>query len=275
MSNPYTVSLSLSGFDTLLYPDGKNTVRLAVAKSGDATRQRVFELAKEIWMQEFHVSDEDLNNAPLSESTIVVMYSNDNEGKSNPVSAARFEIYKDPQTHIKTAKIYSMASIVKGKGYGKLLLLEISKFVTTKCGCKFMTVDVVRPIISDKDSIQMIMNDQTEKKNWNLEKDCVTRGYGAGHSEIKSHRRTQRVEGLILFYKKCNFEFQITPCGRPGTHLTPWGDIYPFYCYTLVAKLYSNDDSSVNTERLSQWQNSTDLQKNYDSYTHPRHRFHV
>jgi len=170
-----------------------------------------------------------------------------------------------------------MASIVKEKGYGKLLLLEISKFVTTKCGCKFMTVDVVRPIISDKDSIQMIMNDQTEKKNWNLEKDCVTRGYGAGHSEIKSHRRTQRVEGLLLFYKKCNFVFQKTPCGRPGTHLTPWGCIWPFYCYTLVAKLYSNDDASVidNTERLSQWQNSTDLQKNYDSYTHPRHRFHV
>ena len=48
------------------------------------------------------------------------------------------------QTHIKTPKIYSMASIVEEKGYGKLLLLEISKFVTTKCGCKFMTVVVAR-----------------------------------------------------------------------------------------------------------------------------------
>ena len=175
MSNPYTVSLSLSGFDTLLYLDEKNTVRLAVAKSGDATRQRVFELAKTIWMQEFHVSDEDVNDALLSESTIVVMYSNDNEGKSNPVSAARFEIYEDPQTHIKTAKIYSMASIVKKKGYGKLLLLEISKFVTKKCGCKFMTVDVVRPSISDKSSIAMLKKDKTENENWNLENDHVAR----------------------------------------------------------------------------------------------------
>ena len=191
MSNPYTVSLSLSGFDALLYLDEKNTVRIEGANEVDPNRERVFQHAKQIWIKEFHMSDEYLNNALLSESTIVVMYSNDNEGKSNPVSAARFEIYEDPLTHIKTAKIYSMASIVKEKGYGKLLLLEISKFVKTKCGCKFMTVDVVRPIISDRYSIDIIMNDPTEKKNWNLEKD--TRGYGAGHREIKSHSRTSSV----------------------------------------------------------------------------------
>jgi hypothetical protein len=268
MSNPYTVSLSLSGFDTLLYLEDKNTVRLAVAKHGDTTWQCVFELAKKIWIKEFHMSDKDLNNARLSESTIVVMYNNDNKGNSNPVSAARFEIYEEPQTHIKTAKIYSMASLVKKKGYGKLLLLEISKFVTNKCGCKFMTVDVVRPSISDQNSIAMLMQDQTENENWNLEKDRVPRRYGVGHRSINSDERTKRVEGLLLFYKKCNFVFQITPCGRPGTYLTPWGDILPFYCYTLVARL---GDASVidNTERLSQWQEFKDLQENYNSYTHP------
>ena len=272
MNNPYTVSLSLSGFDKLLCLDEKNNVHIEAAEKRDPNRQRVFELAKKIWIKEFHMSENDVNKAPLGKSTIVVMCSNDDKGNSNPVSAARFEIYEDPQTHIKTAKIYSMASIVKQKGYGKLLLLEISKFVTTECGCKFMTVDVVRPVISDKASIEMMMSDPTETQNWKKENE-----YGAGHSKIKSHKRTQRVEGLLLFYKKCDFVFQITPCGRPGTHLTPWGTIWPFYCYTLVAKLYSNDDASVidNTERLSQWQNSTDLQKNYDSYTHPRHRFHV
>jgi len=272
MSNPYTVSLSLSGLDTRLYPeDDKNTVCIEGAKKEDPNGRRVFELAKQIWIKEFHMSDEDLNRAPLSESTIVVMYSRDSVGDSNPLSAARFEIYEDPNTRIKTAKIYSMASIVKKKGYGKLLLLEISKFVTNKCDCKFMTVDVTRPIISDQDSIDMLMRDQAENKNWNLEKDRVTRKYSVRHGIIQSRNRTQRVHGLLLFYQKCNFMWQITPCRRPGTHLTPWGPIWPFYCYTLVAKLYRDDDASVtdNTERLSKWQNFTDLQDNYDSYTHP------
>ena len=164
-----------------------------------------------------------------------------------------------------------MASIVKEKGYGKLLLLEISKLVQNNCACKFMTVDVVRPMILDQDSIKMLINDKTENENWNGERDRGTRKYSVGHAPIQSIKRTERVEGLLLFYRKCNFVFQITPCGRPGTHLTPWGHIWPFYCYTLVAKLYSNDDASVTdtTERLSQWQTCADLQENYNSYTHP------
>ena len=63
MSNPYTVSLSLSGFDELLCLDEKNNVHIEAAEKRDPNRQRVFELAKKIWIKEFHMSDEDVNNA--------------------------------------------------------------------------------------------------------------------------------------------------------------------------------------------------------------------
>ena len=63
MSNPYTVSLSLSGFDELLCLDEKNNVHIEAAEKRDRNRQRVFELAKKIWIKEFHMSDEDVNNA--------------------------------------------------------------------------------------------------------------------------------------------------------------------------------------------------------------------
>jgi hypothetical protein len=156
MSNPYIVSLSLNSFDTQLgVYDGHNTVCIAGAKKNDPNRQFVFKLAKEIWKQEFCMSEEDVNNAPLRKSTIVVVYSNDRNGNSNPLSAARFEIYEHPYTHIKTAKIFSVASIEKKRGYGKLLIEEISKFVKNNCGCQFMTVDVSRPIISGYNSIDL------------------------------------------------------------------------------------------------------------------------
>jgi hypothetical protein len=156
MSNPYTVSLSLSWFDELLCLDEKNNVHIEAAQIRDPNRQRVFEIAKKIWIKEFHMSENDVNNTPLDKSTIVVMYSNDDKGNLNLLSAARFEIYKDPDTHIKTAKIFSMASIPKKKGYGKLLLDKISNFVKNKCDCNFMTVDVVRLIISHFDNISVI-----------------------------------------------------------------------------------------------------------------------
>jgi hypothetical protein len=83
------------------------------------------------------------------------------------------------------------------------------------------------------------------------------------------------VQGLLDFYKRCNFMFLITPGdnsdterGYSDTPSTLWGEIFPFYRYTLVAKLYKTHNASVtdNIERLSQWQNYTDLHRNYDSY---------
>jgi hypothetical protein len=311
MSNPYTVSLSLSGFDELLWLDEKNNVHIEAAEKRDPNRQRVFELAKKIWIKEFHMSENDVNKAPLGKSTIVVMCSNDDKGNSNPVSAARFEIYEDPDTHVKTAKLYSMASIVKKRGYGKLLLDKISKFVKKRCDCNFMTVDVVRPIISHFENITMFMSDPTEKKNWALEtptpheiaeQDRDMREYYEFQTHeiivsprqvenleklkdelnlddetrlvcrnIQSMKRTQRVQGLLDFYKRCNFTFQITPGDNSEyqvTYSTPWGDIWPFYSYTLVANLYKTDNASVtdNIKRLSEWQDYNALQENYDRY---------
>lgn len=316
MSNPYIVSLNLDGFDNQLgLYDGNNTVCIAGAKRKDPNRQHVFKLAKEIWMQEFHMSEEDVYNAPLRKSTIVVVYSNDKHGNSNPLSAARFEIYEHPYTRIKTAKIFSMASIVKKKGYGKLLIEEISKFVKNNCDCQFMTVDVTRPIISGYNSIEMLVGEPIEKKILKLEaptpreikeQDNAMRKYYEfePHERIvsprkfkeleklrkslrlrdrtrlicrnvQSSKRTERVQGLLDFYKQCNFIFQIKPedssdteCYYSDTHWTPWGQIWPFYSYTLVAKLYDTYNVSVkdNIERLSQWETYKDLEDNYDRY---------
>jgi hypothetical protein len=231
------------------------------------------------------------------------------------LSAARFEIYEDPYTHIKTAKIFSVASIVKKKGYGKLLIKEISKFVKKNCGCRFMTVDVIRPIISDYNSIEMLVGEPIEKKNLKLEAPtpCEIKKHDNDmrkYYEFKPHerivsprkfteleklrkslrlrdptrlvcrnvqssKRTERVHGLLEFYKQCNFIFQIKPEDSSDTgyyysdtHCTPWGQIWPFYSYTLVAKLYDTYNVSVedNIERLSQWETYKDLEDNYDSY---------
>jgi len=316
MSNPYIVSLNLNGFDNQLgVYDGNNTVCIAGAKIKDPNWQRVFEIAKIIWKQEFHMSDEDVNRVPLDNSTIFVVYSNDKMGNSNPLSVARFEIYEDHSTGIKTAKIFSMASIIKKKGYGKLLITELSNFVKTKCNCQFMTVEVTRPIISGYNWIEMLMEDPIEENFWKLEKpipleikeqdEALRIKYGYKPNEIiivsprqdedlenmrnslkhhdtrlicrnvQSSKRTERVEGLLDFYKQCNFIFQIKPddisdtgCYYSDTHLTPWGQIWPFYSYTLVAKLYDTYNVSVedNIERLSQWQTYKDLEDNYDSY---------
>ena len=79
------------------------------------------------------------------------------------------------------------------------------------------------------------------------------------------------MQGLLDFYKRCNFTFQITPGDNSeyqDTYSTPWGDIWPFYSYTLVANLYKNYDASVThgLERLSEWQDYNVLQENYDRY---------
>jgi hypothetical protein len=104
------------------------------------------------------------------------------------------------------------------------------------------------------------------REEWNLDDETrlVCRN-------IQSMKRTQRVQGLLDFYKRCNFTFQITPGDNSEyqvTYSTPWGDIWPFYSYTLVANLYKTDNASVtdNIKRLSQWQTYKDLQCNYDSY---------
>jgi hypothetical protein len=165
---------------------------------------------------------------------------------------------------IKTAKIFSVASIPKKKGYGKLLIDKISKFVKKNCDCKFMTVDVVRPIISKKDWINILMSNPGEKKIWDLEKptpheieeqdDTIRKLDDHTHlvcRKIQSSKRTERVQGLLDFYKRCNFTFQITPGDNPDTHSTLWGVIWPFYSYTLVVKLYKTYNASVtdNIER--------------------------
>ena len=86
---------------------------------------------------------------------------------------------------------------------------------------------------------------------------------------IQSSKRTERVHGLLEFYKQCNFIFQIKPEDSSDTgyyysdtHCTPWGQIWPFYSYTLVAKLYDTD----NIDRLSQWETYENLKDNYDRY---------
>ena len=204
-----------------------------------------------------------------------------------------------------------MASIVKKRGYGKLLLDEISNFVRNQCHCEFMTVDVVRPIISGHNTIEMFMRDPTEKKNWVLEQptpheiaeqdrdmrenydleeheqivsprqvenlDMLREKWKLEHTtrlvcrNIQSMKRTQRVQGLLDFYNRCNFTFQITPGDNSEyqvTHSTPWGDIWPFYSYTLVANLYKTDNASVtdNIKSLSEWQDYNALKENYDRY---------
>jgi len=316
MSNPYIVSLNLDGFDNQLdVYDSNNTVYIAGANKNDPNWQRVFEFAKIIWKKEFHMSDEDVNRVPLDNSTIVVVYSNDKMGNSNPLSVARFQIYEDHSTGIKTAKIFSMASIIKRKGCGKLLITELSNFVKTKCNCQFMTVEVTRPIISEYNCIDMLMEDPIEEKFWKLEKptpleikeqdEALMIKYEYEPNEIRivsprqdkdlekmrnvlkdhdprlicrnvqSSKRTQRVEGLLDFYKQCNFIFQIKPKDSSDTerhfsnkHWTPWGQIWPFYSYTLVAKLFDPYNVSVkdNIKRLSEWKTYKDLEDNYDSY---------
>jgi hypothetical protein len=115
MSNPYTVLLSLTWFDTLLCLDEKNTVHIEGATRMDPNRKHVFDLAKEIWIKEFHMSENYVYSVPLGQFTIVVVYSNDDMGISNPLSAARFAIYEDQDTSKKTVKIFSVASIPKEK----------------------------------------------------------------------------------------------------------------------------------------------------------------
>jgi hypothetical protein len=180
---------------------------------------------------------------------------------------------------------------------------------------EFMTVDVTRPIISGYNSIEMLVGEPIEKKKMELEaptpreikeQDNAMRKYYEFEPHerivsprkfkeleklrkslrirdrtclvcrnIQSSKRTERVQGLLDFYKQCNFIFQIKPedssdtgCYYSDTHWTPWGQIWPFYSYTLVAKLYDtyNVSDNDNIERLSQWKNYTDLQDNYDSY---------
>jgi hypothetical protein len=315
MSNPYIVSLNLNGFDKQLGVYDNNTVCIADANIKDPNWQRVFEIAKIIWKREFRMSDEDVNRVPLDNSTIFVVYSNDKMGNSNPLSVARFEIYEDHSTGIKTAKIFSMASIIKRKGYGKLLVTELSNFVKTKCNCQFMTVEVTRPIISEYNCIEMLMKDPIEENFWKLEKptpleikeqdEALRIEYGYKPNEIiivsprqykdlenmtnslehhdtrlicrnvQSIKRTERVQGLLDFYKQCNFIFQIKPedssdtgCYYSRTYWTPWGQIWPFYSYTLVAKLFDPYNVSVkdNIKRLSEWKTYKDLEDNYDSY---------
>ncbi len=174
-----------------------------------------------------------------------------------------------------------------------MLLDEISKFVKKNCDCEFMTVDVVQPIISGYDNIKKFMRDPTENKNWDLEmptlheieeQDRHTRDYyefephekivNPSHFEnldelrkkwklehntrlicrnIQSSKRTERVQGLLDFYKQCNFTFQITPGDISyyrDLYSTLWGLIQPLYSNTLVAKLYETLSVTDNNERL-------------------------
>jgi hypothetical protein len=310
MSNPYIVSLSLSGAAWLLSTDkDQTTVHFVWVEKNNPERMHVAELANKIWVQEFHLSDNDANEILISDDIIVVVYSRDVKGNLKPLSAGRLGIHEEHLTGIKTAKIYSVASIEQKKGYGKLLLKNIRELAENTYMCKFMTVDVTRPIISNPDSIHECMESPVEAYFWSLEKPtqkeieeqdlsirrdplfdrCLAlvsprANYKvAGLNKyitptacrnIQSEKRTARVQGLLDFYKKCNFRFMIIRGDKDEEswgceqYLTPWGFVYPDYCYTLVDVLCDVSDPSVEcvVRDLSEWEEYTDLEANYDSF---------
>jgi len=281
MRNPYIVSISLSGASTLLSTDeDQNTVHFEWTERGDPNRMHVFNIAKKIWIREFELSDKAVNEMLDDDKIMVVVYSKDKTGSLKPLSAGRFQCEGDDD---KSAHISAVASIEKRQGYGRLLLENIGKLVKARYNCNFMTVDVTRPIISKTHWIKMFMNDPVEANFWARENSFE-------HGNIESMKRTTRVQGLLDFYKECDFKFQIKPkkdsfkftleeekCTEEeldlmnypgGCDCTPWGFIEPFISYRLVAKLCKTDDASVTPilERLSEWRDYKDLQDNYDSY---------
>jgi hypothetical protein len=239
-----------------------NTLCYTVADSSDTHYKMCLNLALTVWKKRFGISKRDLANETLLKT--IVLGKLNASSNIEPLAAARVEFCETNNT--RTAKIYSLASYYDGRHHGSILLQKIAE-LAAGAQCQFMTVDVSRPQITQKNGIMRFLADKIEAVFWKDEKPTPYKK----HDDIASSKRTERVERLLGFYKRNGFCFCIkrdsSDAHKGDQFQTLWGRVDPFYSYTLVAVLDThNRKVSSQNPRLIPWTTAWDLRNNYDSY---------
>jgi hypothetical protein len=236
-------------------------------------RKSVLALVNAVWKKCFDMT---MTDDKISTSVLVVLYrciekinqylvrtyrKNQHDSthleQKEALSAARYIVHQDQATGTRTANVMGVASSSERQGHGTCLLQYLREHLCDQ-NIEFMKVDITRSIITAPKAIDRFMTDPVEPKLWGKEQPTENE---AKTSSIQSTARTERVNRQLGFYKKCGFQYQITP--NENGHCTEFGETDPAFSFSLVAT--TKDGAAVSNPRLKTWDNDTQLLANCDA----------